>query len=829
MPHAAGVSAAPFPTPERDAATGPPDAGLSAAAVAERVARGLVNRERSRERSDREVIRENALTFFNVVLATLIVALLAVGAVRDGLVVGGVVAANVAIATLQELRAIHRLRALVALTAPSARVVRDGVELTVPAAAVVQDDLLRLLPGDQVVADGPLLARSVELDESLLTGESEPVRRHPGDLLRSGSFCTAGDGYYRAQQVGAAAYAFSLAAEARQLVDRSTPLQLRLNRIIRVLLTLTGVLAGLLLIQYNVADRGLTESLRATTATIVTVVPAGLLLSLTVTFTIGALRVSRAGAIVQETSAVEALNYIDIVCLDKTGTLTTNRLALADLVWVAGADAEPALGGWLAAFLASSAGESRTATALADALGSPRNGARAVAGVPFASARRWSALVLERGGERRCFVLGAPETLLAAGEAPALRAAYAAAAERGLRGVVFAEAAAEALPDPDAPLPPLRPLALLTLGDELRREVRGTFALMAELGITAKVISGDNPHTVVALLRQLEIETPGGAIAGDALAALEPAAFAAAVETHSVFGRIAPAQKAAIVTALRERGHFVAMVGDGANDVQALRAADAAVAMASGTATARAVAGIVLLHDSFEALIRGAREATFVLGNSARLSKLFLAKSVYAYLLIVATNMLGLDFPFRPTQGSITSLLTLGIPAIFIALSVPPPHAGRNFTHNVLRWALPASIALAASAIIVHLLMQGVFERPIAEARTLVSLTLGVTGVCFVVEVLGFEGASWRNVTRPLLTSLLGLSLLGCFVAAVYFAPLRRFFDFTVVSYGDWTIVGVAVVAALSGQFLLGRYWLRLLDFVVARPAPSEELRGRAV
>ncbi|MSQ42266.1 MAG: HAD family hydrolase [Dehalococcoidia bacterium] len=712
----------------------------------------------------------------------------------------------------------HPPARLVALTAPSARVVRDGVEVTLPAAEVVQDDLL---PGDQVVADGP--AAGPHRRDGRVTAD-RPVRRRPGDLLRSGAACTAGDCYYRAERVGASAYAFALAAEARQLVRRSTPLQARLNRIMRVLLTLTGVLAALLLIQYNVADRGLAESLKATTSTITTVVPAGLILGLTVTFTIGALRVSRAGAIVQEIGAVEALNYVDVICLDKTGTLTTNRLAFAEATW---ADPDPALAGWLGAFLHRTAEESRTAAALAAALAARSNGAREVGSVPFSSARRWSALALERGDAQRCFVLGAPETVLTAGDAPALRAAYAAAAERGLREVVFAEA--QALPGPDAPLPPLRPLALLTLGDELRREVRGAFAMMAELGIAPKIINGDNPRTVMALLRQLEIDVAGGAIGGDALAAMEPEAFAQAVEAYIVFGRVAPRQKAQIVEALRARGHFVAMVGDGANDVPALRAADAAVAMASGTATARAVAGIVLLHDSFEALIRGAREATFVLGNSARLSNLFMAKSVYAFLLIVATNMLGLDFPFLPRQGSITSLVTLGIPAIFISISVPPPGAGRDFTRSVLRWALPAPIALAAAAIIVHLLVQGVLERPIAEARTLVSLTIAVTGLFFMVEVLGFQGASWRDVIRPLLTILLALVLLGVLVAAVYVAPIREFFDFTPVSYGDWTIVGVAVAAALAGQFLLDRNWLRLMDFVIARSAALEELRGRAV
>jgi cation-transporting ATPase E len=271
------------------------------------------------------------------------------------------------------------------------------------------------------------------------------------------------------------------------------------------------------------------------------------------------------------------------------------------------------------------------------------------------------------------------------------------------------------------------------------------------------------------------------------------------------------------------------MCGDGANDVQALRAADVAVAMASGTGTTRAVAGIILLNDSFEALIRGTKEATAVLGNAARLSKLFIAKSLYAFLIIVATNMLGLDFPFLPRHGSLTALLTLGIPAVFISISIPPPDAGRDFTRNVLRWALPASLALAAAAITVHLLTQGLLNRSIEEARTLVSLTMGLTGLFFMVEVLGFQGASWRSLTRPVLTTLLGGLLVAGFLATIYTPSLRRFFDFTVVHTGDWIIVGCAVAAALVGQYLLSRYWQEFLDGLTAAPRKADELRGRAI
>ncbi len=787
--------------------------------------RGLANVDSSHQRTDGDIVRANALTFFNVVLACLILALFAVGEFRDGLFVGLVVAANVVVGTFQEVRAIRTLREMVALTAPRAVVVRDGSEIDVLASEVVQGDLVKLKVGDQVVADGHVVADSAEVDESLLTGESDSIQKRPGDELLSGSFCTAGSCYYTAEKVGLDAYALKLAADARTLVRRATPLQLRFRRILKVLLIATGVLAALLMISYNVEDRGFANSIRATTATVTTVVPEGLLLGMTVAFAVGAVRVSRAGGLVQDIQAVEAMNYIDIVCLDKTGTITANKLSVEETFFVEGAEgARP----WVAAFANAVRGESKTATAIADALAGASNGATTDGGVPFNSERRWSAQRLKGpDGTTRVILMGAPETLLPYALAGTeIQHRYREATARGLRGVLFAEA--DRLPEPGVALGNLRPLALITLGDELRPEVAKAFSTMASLGVEPKLISGDNPETVASLLKQLGIEIKGGIVSGSEIEHLEEPAFGDAAEANSVFGRVAPALKARIVESLTKRGHFVAMVGDGANDVQALRKADVAVAMESGTSTSRAVAGIILMNDSFEAFVRGTREAQSVLGNSARLAKLFIAKSFYAYLLIIATSMLGLDFPFLPRHGSLTALFTLGIPAIFISISVPPPGSGKDFTRSVLAFAIPASLSLASAAIIVHLLTEGLLQRDIAEARTLVSVTIAITAAVFMVEVLGFEGASFRSLTRPVLTSVLGILLVAGFLATLYTDWLRDFFEFTPMTVGGWAIVIPAVLGALAGQFLITRYWPQILDFLSAKPR-NEIARGRAV
>ena len=810
--------------------------GLTTEEAARRAAEGKRNVLVQREASDGQIIRRNALSFFNVVLGGLILTLLVLAVVdrsvsdaQDALFVGLVAAANLAVATWQELRATHSLRRLVALTMPRATVVRDGEERSIPAEDVVLGDLIRLKTGDQIVADGHVVddgADSAEIDESLLTGETKPERKRAGDEVRSGSFCVAGRCSYVAERVGADAYAVRLTADARTLVHRQTPLQLRFQRLLRVLLTATAVLGVLLLISYNVSHRGLAESIKAATATITTVVPEGLLLSMTVAFAIGAARVSRRGAVVQDIAAIEALNYVDVVCLDKTGTITANRLALSKVFWLPGAD-EAA--GWLGAFASATAGESGTAKAIAEALAAGSNGARPSRTVPFSSARRWSAVELDLRRRRRSFLLGAPETVLPlCTDAGPLYAANARATTSGLRSVVFAEA--PVLPDFDSPESngssvQLKPLALITLADVLRPEVKTAFDTMTRLRIEPKLISGDSPETVAALIAQLGIRLQGGTIAGTDLEGLGDAELGEAVERQSIFGRIGPDQKAMIVAALQKNGHYVAMVGDGANDVRALRAADVAVAMASGTETARAVAGVVLLNDSFAAFVAGTREAQAVLGNSARLSKLFLTKSLYAFAIIVATNMLGLNFPFLPRHGSLTSLLTLGIPAVFISAGVPPLDTGRDFTRDVLRFALPASVSLACAAILVHLLTEGLLGRSIAEARTLVSLTVGITGLFYMLEVLGFEGASWRNPTRPVLSTVLG-GCLGAGLLLILYTPwLRRFFAFTEMRLQQWLIVLPAVVLALAGQFYFSRYWPQILDFLTARPSRSE--RGR--
>lgn len=830
-------SAVPAPVPPAPAPPPVPPAkpdlsGLTVAEATQRYQAGLVNRDTARTRSDFDIIRSNVFTYFNMVLFGLIGALVVLGFVdsagdhlRDAGFVGLIVVANMIVGTVQEIRATHKLRDLVALTAPSAVVVRDGAEREIAASDLVQDDLVLLRSGDQVVADGPVVWDAAEIDESINTGETRSVRRGPGDELESGAFCTGGSCYYRAQRIGPESRAIRETADARQLKRIETPLQLRFRRILRVLMVATIILGALLLISFTVNDREIGEAIKSVIATATSVVPEGLLLGITVAIAVGALRVARMGAFVQDNTAVEALNYVDTICLDKTGTITANRLVVDDVRWGEGGRS---LRGWLGAFALETVDNNRTARALADATGRFGNGASATETVPFNSERRWSAARMVLGREERIFVLGAPERILrACADGAQLLEEYERASGRGLRGVALAEA--PFLPEPERDeLPPMRVVALITIADELRPEISRAFKLMDELGIEPKIISGDNPGTVAALVRQLGIKLNGGLVAGPELDRMTAQEFDDAAMANSVFGRIAPQQKEQLVAALKRRGRYVAMVGDGQNDVRALREADVGVAMESGTNTARGVAGIVLRNDSFEALVQGTRVAQTVLGNCAQLCKLFVTKSVYAFLIIFMANMMGLEFPFLPRHGSLTALFTLGIPAVFITLTTPPPGAGQNFLASTLRFALPAALALAISAVSVHLLTEGLLGRATEDSRTLVSSTIGIVGLGYMVEVIGFEGASREKLMRPALVTFFGVALLGVFILTLYTPALRSFFEFRPMSADEWAIVITASVAAFVGKYLIARFSGEAIRWFSGAAEEEAAARGRA-
>ncbi|WP_104523641.1 HAD-IC family P-type ATPase [Blastococcus atacamensis] len=674
--------------------------GLTAAEVAERVAVGAVNATAARtSRTLGEILRANVFTFFNALLAALWVVAVLTGRWQNALF-GGVIVANAAIGIVQELRAKRTLDRLAVLSAPRARPIRDGREGEVAVEDVVLDDLLVVQAGDQIPVDGPLRAGAgLSVDESLLTGEAEAVAKSPGDELLSGSVVLAGSGRMQATGVGEQAYAVRLAAEARAFTRTRSELQEGTNRILRwIAIGLLVVGPAVLWSQFRAEDNeDWRDTVTGTVGAMVGMVPEGLVLLTTLAFLVATVGLARRQVLVQELPAVEGLARVDVVCLDKTGTLTHGDVAFDHLVPLAG-DPAPAAALTL---LAVADGGNATARALAAAF--PAVGVeQAACAVPFSSARKWSAV---RTADGVTWVLGAPEMVLPAPDGAAERDARASAdrlAAQGRRVLLLARSARPWTGDAAEPRLPagLTPVTLVVLAERIREDAAEVLRYFTDQGVALKVISGDNPRTVGAVAAAVGV--PGVTGAGDAVDARtlpeDPDELGAALESASVFGRVTPHQKRAMVRALRARGHVVAMTGDGVNDALALKDADVGVAMGNGAPATRAVAQLVLLDGRFAHLPHAVAEGRRVIANVERAANLFLVKNVYSLVLALATVVTLAAYPLEPVQLTLISTLTIGVPGFFLALAPNRRRYVPGFVGRVLRFSVPVGVVTAAAA-----------------------------------------------------------------------------------------------------------------------------------
>ena len=780
-----------------------PSRGLTAAEAAARAAQGLVNRPpQSGGAEYRAIVARNLLTPFNVLVVPAAAALFLLGDLRGAWAVGGMAAANALIGLVQEVRAKRHLDRLDLLAETKARVVRDGAERLVPASDVVRGDVLRLAAGDPVVADGPVLAGEfLEVDEALLTGESDPVPRRPGDQLLSGSFAVAGEGAYLADGVGAGAFAHQTSAAARQYRHAPSPVQRTLDALIRVLTAATVGLCSVYVVLYFARHLPTTDLVQMVAATVTSLVPQGLVLMTTLALTLGAVRLSARGAVVQRLAAVEAMASVDVVCADKTGTITTSNLTL-DRVEVLAGD-EAGVRALLRLFAWATIDEgNRAVQALRAAFPKPDEPFSPIDQVPFKSQNRFSAVRVRTAGGEHILVLGSPDALqprFVGKAAERVEARFRELLPSGLRLLAFAAGGhgSEAADGPHAAPrggglrtdEPLRPLALVALRDELRPGVEAVLESLADQGVEIKLLSGDHPETVRATVSRLDLPLARSPVrtGADLEAALDRAALIA--ET-SMFGRVTPRQKLDIIATLQARGRRVAMIGDGVNDVLSIKTADLGVAMGAGSPAAKTVAGLVLETNSFDLLPAALAEGRTVLHNVRRAAKLFLLKVVYTLLLIVVlVGLLGEAFPYLPQQVTLLNALTIGGPAVLIMLSrVPHGVAVRAaFLPEVGRFVLGMGLALGGCGLAVWHLGDGVEER-----RTLLLSMLVLAGLGNVVLVgeadrrfLGWAG-------------LAGLM----YLAAMYIGPAAYFFALTPLAAGQWA----AVVAAAATGFLAG--WL---------------------
>ena len=719
--------------------------GLTDAEVAQRVADGKTNDVPTRAaRSVSDIVRANVFTRINAILGVLLVIVLSTGSVING-AFGLLIIANSAIGIIQELRAKQTLDKL-AIVGQAKPLVRrqsgTGSARALPS-EVVLDDVIEIGPGDQIVVDGEVLEENnLEVDESLLTGEADSIAKDAGDKVMSGSFVVAGSGAYRATKVGREAYAAKLADEASKFTLVKSELRSGINKILQFITYLLWP-AGLLTIytQLFTTDVGWRRAVLAMVGALVPMVPEGLVLMTSIAFAVGVVRLGHRQCLVNELPAIEGLARVDVVCADKTGTLTENGMRVSDLKPLS----EAAVGDVLAQLASDDSRPNASMQAIAEAYKMPP-GWTATATAPFKSATKWSGASY---GEYGNWVIGAPDVLLERGSPVAEQAEQ--IGSSGLRVLLLGSSD---LPVDHADAPgAVTPVALVVLEQRVRPDARDTLDYFASQNVSIKVISGDNAVSVGAVAGSLGLE-------GETMDARQlpdqADNLADTLEEYTTFGRVRPDQKRAMVHALQSRGHTVAMTGDGVNDVLALKDADIGVAMGSGSSASRSVAQIVLLDNKFATLPYVVGEGRRVIGNIERVSNLFLTKTVYSVLLAILVGLAGLAskifgsdpllFPFQPIHVTIAAWFTIGIPAFILSLAPNNERAHPGFMRRVMTSALPSGLVVGIATFSSYLAAyQGreASETQQTQASTAALITLLVTAV-WVLAVVARPYQWWR-------------------------------------------------------------------------------------
>ncbi|ABM09592.1 HAD-IC family P-type ATPase [Paenarthrobacter aurescens] len=786
--------------------------GLSTAEVAERVAAGQTNAfVQDTSRSVWSIVRANVLTLFNGIILACFIVLFAIGRWQDALF-GFSAIANAVIGSVQEYRAKRALDRLALLNAPHARVMREGSEAEIALDDVVLDDTLVLRAGDQVPADGLVSgSRGLQVDESMLTGESDAVEKEIGDRVLSGSVVVAGEGSAVVDRVGADSFANSLAAEAKRFSLVASELRSSIDRVLKWVTWFVGPVALLVLNAQMIAQGGWAEAsasgawrdaATATIAAVVAMVPLGLVLMTSITFAVGAVKLARQQVLVQELPAVEGLARVDIICLDKTGTLTQGDIVFDAVHPLTSRPGWESVLSWYGVQKDANA----TARSLAGHFNEPAG--HPLDRVPFSSARKWSAVIFDDG----MWILGGPEMVFPDHDSsdPVKRQLATQAAElatTGRRTLVLAHGT----PTDDETVPPdAVPVVLLTFKENIRPDAAETLTYFAAQEVDVRIISGDNPQTVAAIAREVGLDAPHGFDARELPD--DDKEFLDVINNNVVFGRVTPDQKKRIVVALKAAGRTVAMTGDGVNDALAIKEADIGVAMNSGAAATKAVARLVLLDGKFSHLPSVVAEGRQVIANIERVSMLFLTKTAYATFLAIAFGILLLPFPFLPRQLSVTDGLTIGIPAFFLALL---PNAQRyvpGFLRRSLTFAVPAGVAVTLG-LASYARLAANLQIPEAEIRTGSTLILAIIGI-WILVVLS------RPVTR-FKGMVIGAMMIGLVV--VYSVPIaREFLHFT-----DPTLPTALLVLGTSVACIALIEIVRFVHRRVAYRDAQEALRQR--
>ncbi|HTX79356.1 MAG TPA: HAD-IC family P-type ATPase [Longilinea sp.] len=779
-----------------------PQTGLTFEEVAALKKQGLVNHAPLKtSRTYAQIFKENLFTFINMVLFGLGLALVLLGRPTDAFVSVAVIFANTIVSLVQEIRAKRMLDQIALLTRPTATVIRAGEEQVIDPNEIVLGDLLLVHPGDQIVVDGMVSSDCyMDVDESLLTGEADTIPKKTGDTVYSGSFCVHGNGCYVAQKIGADSLANQITQEARAYRHVQTPLQQQINLVVKVLLVIAGYFIVILGISTVVNHITLVRAVM-NSVVIIGLVPNGLFLAIAVAYALGAIRIAGKGALIQETNAIESLSNVDVLCLDKTGTLTTNHLRFhAMLPLVA---SEDKLRTALGIFAASDSAPNRTIKALRESF--PDEPQPVFAEMPFSSEHKWSGFVFKNPQHTATYILGAPEVFEHVAGLPAsAHDQINRWEENGLRVLLLA-GSTSVLRLQDRNQHPRLPAGLQALGlvafsDELRPEARATLESFQKAKVKVKIISGDSPQTVAAVARQAGMPKEIKSLSGRDLEGMDEAQFKNAVEETTIFGRISPRQKEKIVSCLRSQGHYVAMIGDGVNDVLSLKQANVGIAMQSGSQATRSVADVVLMEDTFAPLSYAVIEGQRITNGMQAILKLFMTRIVYSALLIISLDAVN-GFPFAPRNNSVLTLFTVGVPSLALAAWASPgalPIA--TMVRRMFRFVLPAAftITLAGLAIFVVYFVRnypGNFTA-LSMAQTALTNFCTLSGIVLVAFVdppfKWLAGSEYiRGDKRP---ALLSIALLIAYTLILTHPTLRRLFDLATLSWVEHLVIAGAVI-----------------------------------
>lgn len=790
--------------------------GLTSAQVAERVARGESNNYQSRVgRTYWDIVRDNLFNLFNIVIGSLLITVLLFRDYSTVFFAGFSVVSNSFLGMFQEIFAKRKLDKLAALSLSDVRVWRNGVLTSIPISEIVKDDVLPLEPGDKIVVDGRILhTDALEIDESQLTGESDAVLKDTDDPVHSGSFCVAGSGIMVATTVGKASTINRLSDVAKQYKRVLTPTQERLNLIVQLSVVLMIICTPMIFIagylQHNtVVDL---RVFRDAVVFVASIVPQGLVLTAILSLTIGAVSISRKQTLVQRVNAVESMANVTTLCFDKTGTLTRNKLSVTQLIPVASLP-EAEVANRLRLYTGNLSHLNRTAAAVSNYVNGTDHGKLVLPAVtktseiPFTSARKWGAIVLPD----ETLIMGAPERVLC----PEDRAAIEQAEQLASQGLRVLALARTSTPITDGKLDPSRDsLALIILSDEVRDDIQATLASFTAQNVALKVISGDNLETVTEIAREAGMDV-FGAFTGDQLEAMDDDDLEKAVTEANVFARIEPDTKRKLIAALKRQGQYVAMVGDGVNDVPALKEAHLAVAMNDGAQIAKDIADIVLLNNALTTLPLAFSEGRTITQTIFGTSKIFLVKNVYSLLFFLFSGLMLLPFPLNPIHISWVTFGVINVPATLIAFRILKPTYMEKFRRDVLDYVVTAGFVGAAAMAFVYALSYLSSGENLQQARSTNILFLTLFGVLVLWNMHGIRVLQPGTIAQNPRIFLLGLALGAFTLIGPYI--LSDWLEYTPPSAEQWAIVIITFVitvvimyVAMRTRALVDRIW-RLL------------------